>query len=295
MTGFGRSEAQMGQSRYTVELRALNHRYLELRLKVPKRFSPHEHFIRQRLSKALRRGRIDVSIQPIDGESDTQAAVHVNEALLKAIVEGHTRIAEITGARLDLNTRMLAQTPGVLTAVEEQVSEEAQRQIIGEALDAAVAALKTMRATEGATLQTVLLGHLERMEQLTAAVNARAPELSEAYRKRLEGRLNDALERIGAQADPGRVIHEVALFAEKIDVAEEIARLGSHVTQARQLIRTGSKGKDGIGRRMDFLFQEMNREVNTIGSKIQDVEISQHVVDLKVELERLREQVQNVE
>lgn len=296
MTGFGRSEFSVGGRRFGVELKALNHRYLELRPKLPRSFAQHEHFIRGRLSKALGRGRVDVSVSPLDGDGEAPTAFTVNRPLVEALRRGHEAIAEILGGPAEISVRSLAQTPGVLVPTDELGDEAAIQAALGVALDEAVAALKIMRSREGEALGQILSEHLEAMAGHVGFVDGAREALSQAYQQRIEGRLQDTLARLGAQIDPARVLHEVALYAEKTDVAEEIDRLKTHIQQARGYISGAERADEkGVGRRLDFLFQEMNREVNTIGSKIQDLEISRRVVELKVELERLREQVQNVE
>lgn len=295
MTGYGRSEATVGDLRYTLELRALNHRYLDLRLKLPKALLHLEHTLRQQLTGALHRGRVELAIQIPGGEAEAPQAVAINEPLVLALAEAHRRIAELTGARHDPSTANFAGVPGVLLPAEPARDEEALLEALTAALAVAVSDLKAMRAREGEALVVELNSRLSRMEATVEHIEGQGPALSEAYRARLEGRLTETLDRLGAQVEPHRVLHEVAVFAEKTDVAEEIARLHSHIAQARDLLKGPGEGDEGVGRRLDFLFQEMNREVNTIGSKIQDVEISPLVVEMKVELERLREQVQNVE
>jgi len=294
MTGFGRDTVELAGVTHVVELRAVNHRFLDLRMRLPRTLSSKEALIRGRVGARLTRGRIDLTISAIGTEGAPANGVRVNWPLARAVRDAHRELADRLGVPDDCDSTRVASWPGVLTPVAEDAGAgEEIDPILEAALDRALDALVDMRAAEGLALADVLRAHLENIEDHRGAIEADAPAQARAWQARFEKRLKDTLANTGRDVDEGRLLHEVAVFAEKTDVAEELARLTSHLDQARLLVDEGAD--DGIGRRLDFMCQEMLRETNTIGSKVQAVELTRRVVDVKAELERLREQVQNVE
>ncbi len=296
MTGFGRAAATVGGFAYAVEIRAVNHRYLDLRIRLPRELASAEAALRARVGARLRRGRIEVGVYEQTGEATGPSRVAVDLGLARAVREAHRAIAESLEILDISDSATIAAHPGVLVPAVPAVGDDQIERELGEAMDRALQAAVDMRLHEGAALASELVRLLDRILELQGRLAARAPELSAAYQARLERRIRDLAADAGLELESGRILHEVALFAEKSDVAEELARLSAHVGQARSLLTESSKDeREAVGRQLDFLCQEMAREANTVGSKVQDLEMSRVVLDLKAELERLREQVQNVE
>ncbi|MBU1432722.1 YicC family protein [Myxococcota bacterium] len=291
MTGFGRASVERAGLRCDVEIRSVNHRFLDLKLRLPRALAPSEPQINRRLAQRLRRGRVEITAQ-LTSTSQAEDAVEVDLGKAQALVAVHRRLAEALGVALALDTTTVAAWPGVLNAVTVEQDPQQQLDLFHAALDAAEVALLKMRREEGAALAADVRAHLDALAALRGAVAAAAAARSQAYQARLLARLRETLSLLDVEIDTTRVLQEVALFAEKTDIAEELARLESHHQQALSLL---SVEEEAVGRRLDFLCQEMFREVNTIGSKAQDMRVAEHVIEMKAELERLREQVQNVE
>lgn len=308
MTGFGRAIAVLGgaDAQYGVEARSVNHRYLDVRLRLPRELGPLESEVRARVAARLSRGRVDLNIQPVGGDASGATGVAVNMGLVESLSAAWADIAKAVHPDFPPGpdvARLLA-WPGVVISASVEFDPDEIRAPLLAAVDAALDALVEMRSAEGAGIAEELNRRLDSIAALTEAIEARAPALSEAYQARLRQRIDELVVSLGVSVDEGRILHEVAIFAEKADVAEEVARLRVHVEQARGHVASDahagrgnrrSDGGGGVGRRLDFLCQEMNREANTVGSKIQDVGVSETVIELKAELERLREQTQNVE
>lgn len=297
MTGFGRS-GSAGEPAYFVEVRAVNHRHLDLKTRLPHELIGLEPALRAAVAARIRRGRIDLNVFGGGGSGDAPIAseVVVNEALARSLLEAHRRVASDLGVALVVDSRALLSFPGVVTPklITEAKPDTAQAVLL--AVTHALDGLVQMREVEGAALSLELLRRLASVESLCAQISERAPEQALVYRQRLEARLKELLATIGVGSDPSRILHEVASFAERVDIAEELSRLNSHIAQTRALVTgAAAAAEDGIGRRLDFLCQEMFREANTVGSKVSDLTLSECVVEVKAELERLREQVQNVE
>ncbi len=292
MTGFGRSQFQVDGVRYSVEIRSVNHRYLDFKARLPRALAALEPALKRRISERLARGRVDCIVSGGADDSESGGRVEVNWPLAESVHVAFDALAQ-RFALPSPDVAALAGWPGVLRGVPQEIDDDAVAAALMPAVDAALDTLVEMRAAEGGALAEVLGGHLDVVGGLAATLASHAPEQSAAYRARLESRLGEMLGALELSADPGRVLHEVGVFAEKSDVAEELARLEAHVAQARALIE--SPPADGVGRRLDFLCQEMFREANTVASKVADLKLSELAIDAKVELERLREQVQNVE
>ena len=296
MTGFGRATVTAGDTTYSVEVRAVNHRFLELRLRLPPAFGHLEASVRGVLNARFRRGRIDFNAVSSFEEDTRVTGVSLNLPLARSVVAAHESLGRALGVPVRLDTALVAGVAGVLTAETRTVVTQDLESAFLVAVSQAADALVAMRGAEGEALSRELSRRLDAVDSLRTRVEQRAPEQTRAYRKRLETRMRELLAGLDFQTDQGRILHEVGVFAEKVDVAEELIRLASHLAQARNwLVDDSQAGDDGIGRRLDFLCQEMHREANTIGSKVQDIDVSELVIDLKAELERLREQVQNVE
>jgi len=284
MTGYGKAQLQRAPWEVTVELRAVNHRYLDVSCRLPRSLTFLEDGVRKALT-ALVRGHVDVYITVRQTEGATRQ-VETDAALAAAYAAAARVIEEATGAKNDMTVARLMELEGVTTVVEAEMDEEAVSALCAEAMQAAIAAMDDMRLREGENLRADLSDHLDKAAALRERIIGYAPHVVEEYRQRL-------LERLGKlpvePVDPARLAQEVALIADKCAIDEELSRLDSHIRQLRRYLDLPGE----TGKKMDFLIQEMNREANTIGSKCSDADIAQCVVDLKSEIEKLREQIQN--
>lgn len=287
MTGYGRRQLNVEGREMTVEIKTVNHRFLDLSFRLPRNLGFLEEVIRKALSSSLKRGHADVLIAYSNTRGDARE-VQVDKPLLSAYRHALKIAARRTGAKNDIKLSHYVQFPDVLTVREREEDQQAVAELAGKALALALEDVKAMRSREGEALSRDLAAHLTLLETLAGQIAQRAPAVVKAYRARLEARLAELpLEPV----EPQRLAQEVALFADKCAIDEELFRLASHIAQFRQML--SAQGE--TGRKLDFLVQEMNREVNTIGSKASDAQITQWVVDAKSEIEKLREQVQNVE
>ena len=284
MTGYGRCQAQRGEWAATVELRSVNHRYLDIACRLPRSLSFLEDTVRKELA-SLQRGHVDV-FPNVRRTSGSSRQAEIDEALAQAYLDAGARLAELTGAVNDLTTSRLLTLEGVTTLTEAAMDEDEVTALCAEALREAVGQMQAMRLREGENLRADLSEHLHGVEILRGRIAERAPGVVEDYRTRLTERLS----RLPVEpVDPQRLAQEVALMADKCAIDEELARLQSHIAQMRAYLDMEGE----VGKKLDFLIQEMNREANTMGSKGNDAVIAQCVVDLKSEIEKLREQVQN--
>lgn len=287
MTGYGRCQAVLDGREMTLEVKTVNHRFLDLSFRLPRNVCFLEEMLRRKLTSGFQRGHMDVFVAYRNTRSDARQ-VRVDAALAGAYMEAARQVQEIAGAGEPLSAAQLMALPDVVQITEAQEDQGAVEQLAKLALEQVTAQVRAMRAREGDALRRDLTEHLDALAQLRERMAARAPQVPQAYRERLTARLAElAVEPV----EPQRLAQEVAIFADKCAIDEELSRLASHIAQMRACL-----DEDGaVGRRLDFLTQEMNREVNTIGSKASDLEITQAVVAAKSEIEKLREQVQNVE
>lgn len=286
MTGFGAGHAPLADGRLTIEIRAVNHRHLELRVRTPS-FLPDLATVVESLARdRLTRGRFDISVR-IEGRALGAMVVDRERARSVFAALDGLRAELAPGSELPLS--LLGAVPAlVVPAIEQDV--EALHDALARSLDQACLALDDMRRTEGEALRADLTRRLATLRACTAVIAGRTPEVVDAYRARLSARLERLLAK-GVSFDAGRLEQELVIFADRIDIAEELTRLESHAAHFAGILASN----DAVGRRLDFLLQELAREVNTIGAKSQDVAIAHAVVDLKTEIDRMREQVQNVE
>lgn len=288
MTGFGRGEGAGPAGRIVVEMKAVNHRFSEVVFRMPRQFNALEDQARKLILGSVSRGRLDVFVS---WEAAAQArGVKVDKELAVAYYNALKELGEEIGSKSELTLDMLAKLPDVLKVEEGEVTAEALWPTFESAIGEAVSNLLAMREREGAALAADLASRLDKIETLGRVVAARAPEVVKEYRTRLARRLEELLPQ-GSAVDPQRLAQEVALFADRSDITEEIQRLGSHLSQFRQALQEA----EPVGRKLDFLVQELGREVNTMGSKANDATITNQVVEAKTELEKIREQVQNIE
>lgn len=292
MTGYGSGSAQQDSTTVTVEIRSVNHRFLDLHIRTPREYLFLETEIQQLMRGALRRGRVDVSIAV---QSAQESGSEIDRDVAQSYIESASKLRDqfhIEGA-LDLAT--LLTLPGVVQS-KGGISEPDASALLAlgplaqRAAQEALDSVLLMREREGMALRTDLLNHLARILALVSSVQAFAPDMAQDCRRKMEDRLARVLPQDGL-VDPQRLAQEVALLADKCDISEEIARLGSHLEQFHNLVEAGTE----IGKRLDFLLQEMQREVNTILSKSGNLEIARCGIDIKAEIEKVREQVQNVE
>lgn len=287
MTGYGRARACRDGREITIELKTVNHRFLDLSFRIPKNLAFLEDPLRSRINASgLRRGHVDVFVTYANTRTDARE-VRLDGALLEAFSQAlaDAQVALKPYGRMMSAAEVLTLS-GALSIAQAEEDAEAVTELAAEAFDAALDKLMDMRALEGEHLGADLLGNLEELSALVRSIADRAPEVPREYRQRLMTRL----EEWQVNADPQRVAQEVALMADHCAIDEELSRLQSHIAQFRSSVENGTE----VGRKLDFLLQEMNREINTIGSKASDAEISGCVVNAKCVVEKLREQVQNV-
>lgn len=288
MTGFGRSEIVKGNRKISVEIKSVNHRYLEAGIKMPKKLNVFESRMRDLLKKYAARGKIDIFINYED-DSENQVNLKFNQNIADEYMTIFNNMSEKYNLKNDMTVGGLARFPEVITMDEVQEDEEELWLFIEEAMKAALEQFVNTRILEGENLKKDLLGKLDHMEELVAFVEKRSPEIMKEYRSKLESKVKELLG--DTTIDESRIATEVIIYADKICVDEETVRLRSHIEHARKCLNE----EGGIGRKMDFIAQEMNREANTTLSKANDIEISNAAIDLKTEIEKVREQIQNIE
>ncbi len=288
MTGYGSAKGSVEGQEITVELKSVNNRYLDCSVRLPRNFLFAEDTVKQAVSAGVSRGKVDVFVSA-QASQDSGTVVSVNEELARGYRDAVARIAETLGLESGINAFSLARFPDVLTVERRELDKDKAAAALSEITAKAVEEFNAMREREGERLRRDMLGKLETIEGLVSVVEERSPQTVKEYRERLEARLRDIL--ADRSLDEQRVITEAAIFADRTAVDEETVRLRSHIAQFRTMLEEGSP----IGRKMDFLVQEFNRESNTIGSKCSDASLAKVVVDLKSEIEKIREQLQNVE
>lgn len=288
MTGFGRFESVTESCKISVEIKAVNHRYLDLGIKMPKKFNFFESAMRGLLKDYIQRGKVDVFVTYED-YTDEKVSLKYNRSLAAEYMESFKKMAEQFGLENDVKVSMLARCPEVLTMEQAQEDEDQMWALLADALKHAAENFVDTRIREGENLKNDLIGKLDNMISLVDFIETRSPKVLEEYRKKLEDKVKDMLQ--SSTIDESRILTEVTIFADKICVDEETVRLRSHIEgMKKELLKGGA-----IGRKLDFIAQEMNRESNTILSKSNDMEISDQAIILKTEIEKVREQIQNIE
>ena len=288
MTGYGRGETTTTGKKFTFELKAVNHRYNEVVLRLPRSLTPLEDRIRRLIQARISRGRVD-GFLGLEECGEKNATVKVDKALAAAYYNAMNELQETLGIGGEIQLKQLVALPGVLTVEEPADDVEEWWPAIQKAVEAAVESLVRMRTVEGEQLARDLTSRAEQLTKLNQSIKERSPIVVEDYRERLGARLNDYM-RDGI-ITPERLAAEATIFAERSSITEENVRLESHLQQMTSFLAAG----ESVGRKLDFLIQEMNREINTIASKANDLVISRAVVEAKSELEKIREQVQNIE
>lgn len=288
MTGFGRCEIQSGEKKFTVEMKGVNHRYLDVNIRMPKKLYFFETAIRSYLKKYIQRGKVDIFVTYED-LSEGQMSLKYNEALASEYLDYFRQMEEKFGLENDVRISALSRYPEVFTMEKQDVDEEEMWNGLREALDGACVQFVSARETEGEKLREDLIGKLDDMKAVVEKIEERSPQILSEYREKLEEKVKELL--ADTQIDESRIAAEVVLFADKICTDEEIVRLKSHIDHMKSTLQAG----EGIGRKLDFIAQEMNREANTILSKANDLTVSNYGIDLKTEIEKVREQIQNIE
>ncbi len=290
MTGYGRAEAILDGQKYTVEIKSLNHRFLEISLRLPSSLSALEMEIKKKIGEPLLRGKIDVSIRrDVQSSAENGQYLALNLPLAQNYFNLLMQLKQSLNLQDDIRLEMIAGQKDVFQMAELPQDDSALWQGLTAVLEEALAGMMEMRRREGEILSRDLSARLDLMAQLLSRIEAKAPQVVLEYQKRLTDRVRELTS--GLVVDESRLSQEVAILAEKSDITEEIVRLRSHFGQFLEMLDR----EEAIGRKVDFLIQEMNREVNTIGSKSSDADISKQVIEMKSELAKLREQVQNLE
>ena len=288
MTGYGRGEAVLNGRAITIELKSVNNRYLDCSVRLPRAYGFAEEGIKGKVKSATSRGKVDVYVT-VDNTTSEAVTVSVNQPLAESYLKALRSMADQLGVTDDVTVSQLSRFPDVLVVEKVPQDQEALAADLFSVLDLALTEYDQMRTAEGEKLKEDLLAKLAKLESFVSVVEERSPETVQAYRERLTAKLQEVLNN--TQLDESRILTEAAIFADKVAVDEETVRLRSHIAQFRDMLEQGGI----VGRKIDFLIQEMNRETNTIGSKCTDLAISHIVVDMKSEIEKLREQVQNIE
>ncbi|WP_058485305.1 YicC/YloC family endoribonuclease [Defluviitalea phaphyphila] len=288
MTGYGRGESILDDKKFIVELRSLNHRYSDINIRIPRNINFLEEKVRNFLKCKISRGKIDVFIS-FESNLQDNVEISLNETLVDAYINELNKIKLKSGVIDDISVSLIAKFPDVIMVTQKEEDEDFLWNLLKQALDKALDAFIFMREKEGEKLKQDLLYKISECEKYLENIKKRSPYVVKEYREKLEKRIEEILPN--NSLDQNRIMEEVVLFAEKCSIDEEVIRLGSHIDQFREILNT----EDVVGRKLDFLVQEMNREVNTIGTKANDLSITRFVIELKSEIEKIREQIQNIE
>ena len=288
MTGYGRAVAAVNGREFTVELRSVNNRYLDCAVKLPRALSFAEDAVKQAVKASVSRGKVDVFIS-LKSESADDTTITLNKAVLDGYLAAMRQMVDEFQVRDDISVSTVSRLPEVFSVEKPQVDEEQLLKDLLSVVEQALAGYDAMRCTEGQALDADLRSRGNTILELVSQVEQGNAQTVIDYRARLEAKLKEVLE--STNIDESRILTEAAIFADKVAVDEETVRLRSHLAQMNEMLTTGG----AVGRKLDFLLQEMNREANTIGSKCTDVRLARIVVDIKAELEKIREQTQNIE
>ena len=288
MTGYGRAVETIGNREFTVEIRSVNNRYLDCSVKLPRLFSFAEDAIKKKVKESISRGKVDVFVT-VNITAGTDTNVTLNRPVLESYLAAMKTIAAEYDVKDDISVTALTRFSDIFVVEKQEGGEEQDLKDLLSVVDAALEKHTEMRIREGSALETDLRNRAETILGIVSQVEQRSPKTVQEYRDRLSARMKEVLE--STTIDESRILTEAAIFADKIAVDEETVRLRSHFSQMDSML----KGGGAIGRKLDFLMQEMNREANTIGSKGNDIEQARNVVAIKAELEKIREQVQNIE
>lgn len=288
MTGFGRGSAENQWMKIVVEVKTVNHRYTDYNIKMPKRFNQFEEGMKKAIKSVVDRGRIEVYVQSENYEA-SDYVVKPNHGVIAQYMNALGEIAKTYDIAEKVSLQHITRFQDTLEITTQELDQALVEGLLMSALDLALKNLSDMRRVEGQSLGSDVEQNLKVIEQVLSRIETRAPEIVQLYHQRMKDRMKELLGEY--PVDENRLMMEAAMFADKTNIAEEIVRLKAHIEQLRSILRL----QEPIGRKLDFLIQEMNREINTIGSKSPDIDISNDVVELKSTLEKIREQVQNIE
>ena len=288
MTGFERCENLQDDRKFTVEMKAVNHRYFDVNIKMPKKLGFFESAIRNLLKEYIQRGKVEIYISYED-YTESNVSLKYNESIAAEYVKYFRQIAETFHLENDIRASLIGRSPEVLTMEEQEADEKEIWAVLEKALKGACEQFTESRIREGEALKTDLISKLDGMQKDVVCIEQRYPEIMENYRKKLEEKVKELLG--DTKIEEGRIASEVVLYSDKICTDEETVRLKSHIDSMKHTLQTGGS----IGRKLDFIAQEMNREANTILSKANDLETSNIAINLKTEIEKVREQIQNIE
>lgn len=288
MTGFGRAEVSFEQKKFTVEVKSVNHRYLDMNIRIPKRFNAYENEVRNIIKKYAARGKVDMYIT-YENDGEDSCNLKFNEELANQYAKYYGIISEKYGIDNNLNASILANCHDVLSMADTEEDIEALWPYLEKAVNAAMTAFTAEREKEGRNLACDLLAKLDNIKEIVEFVSVRSPKVLEEYRQKLYDKVNEVLS--DKTVDENRIATEVVIYSDKMCVDEELVRLKSHIDKMSAELN----GSHDVGKKLDFLAQEMNREANTIMSKANDLEVTDKGIELKVEIEKIREQIQNIE
>ena len=288
MTGYGRAVETVNGREFTVEIRSVNNRYLDCNVKMPRMLSFAEDAVKQAVKAAVSRGKVDVFIS-LNSEASADVQVKLNKPVVEGYLAAMRAMVDEYGVKDDISVSVLSRMNDVFVVEKPQTDEDQLKADLLSVVEKALENYNRMRAVEGAALEADLRNRANTILELVALVEQYNPQTVSDYRARLEEKMREVLEN--KSIDESRILTEAAIFADKVAVDEETVRLRSHLEQMNAMLESGG----GIGRKLDFLLQEMNREANTTGSKCSDVKVARIVVDIKAELEKIREQTQNIE
>lgn len=290
MTGFGRCETEINGRAITVEIKSVNHRYFEFSCRVTRGYSFLEDKLKAFVNSKVARGKIDMFVS-VGAADDVPCEVTVNHSLVSGYLAAMKEISDTYGVTNDATVVALTRFPDVFTVSKAEADEEQLTADVLSAADTALSSFLAMREAEGEKMKADILGRAQTILSIVSDIEERSPQTVEEYENRLLDRIRQTLETLSVEIDEQRVLTEVAVFADKVAVAEETVRLRSHLDQLSRFLEKD----EPVGRKIDFIIQEMNREANTIGSKVQDAVLAHKVVNIKSEIEKIREQVQNIE
>ena len=288
MTGYGKQSLNVEKREYQVEIKSVNHRYLDINIKLPKSISYLEDAIKKEISEKIKRGKIDVFVT-FENNSQEGKNITINKELAKLYIEQLKELAQEEKISSNIEVMDIAKFPDILTVKNNEEDETIQNELVQVTKDT-INKIIEMKNTEGSKIEQDLLQRIDKIENKIVEISAKSTGLIEEYVVKLEKRIKEILKT--EELDKSRLAQEVVIYADKCSIEEEVTRLKSHIYQFRNLI---SNNNETIGKKLDFLIQEMNRETNTIGSKANNLEITNGVIDIKTELEDIREQIQNIE
>lgn len=288
MTGYGRAESVIDGMTVSLEVKSVNHRFFEFSIRLPKTYSFLEDKLKNLFQSRVSRGKIDVYIN-IDIGEISNTKIEINHSYAKSYINALKELSQVYGIKDDISVSAIAGNNDVFNITKESIDEDVLWNAVSQVANNAIDAFVLMRENEGTRLVSDVKSRVEEILKRVKFVEVKSPETVKAYREKIEQKVRELIGDV--HVDEQRLITETAIFADKVAVCEETVRLRSHMEQLVELLDSG----DAVGRRLDFIVQEMNREANTIGSKCQDIEVTRAVVDIKSEIEKIREQIQNIE